>query len=148
VLTPGDRVRNLLGRYCDCMDAADWAGVGALFRDGRLTSGGHVLAEGAGAVAAFYERGTQLHDGSPRTKHLVLNTRLEEGADGVLVASSSYLVLQGIDGTMPLQPMITGRYVDTFAVAPDGEPVWRERAFEVDLVGDLSHHLTWSPPTP
>ena len=148
MLTPGDQVRNLLGSYCDRMDTADWAGVGALFAAGRLTSGGHVLAEGAEAVAAFYERGTQLHGGSPRTKHLVLNTRLEPGPGGTVVARSSYLVLQAVDGELPLQPMITGRYVDRFELADGADAVWVERAFEVDLVGDLSHHLTWSPPTP
>lgn len=147
MLTPADHVRNLLGAYCDRMDAGDWAGVGRLFQHGRLTSGGHVLAEGAEAVARFYEQGTQSHDGSPRTKHLVLNTQLEVIADRSVVARSSYVVLQAVDGAVPLQPIITGRYEDTFGIEPDGEVRWRERAFFVDLVGDLAHHLTWTPPT-
>jgi 3-phenylpropionate/cinnamic acid dioxygenase small subunit len=143
VLTTGDQVRNLLGRYCDLADAGDWAGVGALFAEGRLTSGGSVLAEGAEAVAAFYDRGTQRHaDGTPRTKHLVLNTQLGEDGDGRMVARSSYVVLQAVDGELALQPIITGRYVDTFEV--DGGMRWLERSFEVDLVGDLAHHLTWT----
>lgn len=142
MLTTGDQVRNLLGRYCDLADAGDWAAVGALFAGGRLTSGGAVLAEGADDVAAFYDRGTQRHaDGTPRTKHLVLNTQLEAADGGRLVARSSYVVLQAVDGGLALQPIITGRYVDTFEL----EPVrWIERSFEVDLVGDLTHHLTWS----
>jgi hypothetical protein len=141
VLTVGDQVRNLLGRYCDLADTGDWAGVGELFADGRLTSGGAVLAEGAEAVAAFYDRGTRRHgDGTPRTKHLVLNTQLAEHGGG-LVARSSYVVLQAVDSELALQPIIAGRYVDTFEL----EPVrWIERSFEVDLVGDLAHHLTWS----
>ena len=147
MLTTGDQVRTLLGRYCDLADAGDWAGVGELFAAGRLTSGGAVLAEGAGDVAAFYDRGTQRHaDGTPRTKHLVLNTQLEE-VDGVIVARSSYVVLQAVDGQLALQPIIAGRYVDTFEVDAAGaaaEPRWVERAFEVDLTGELAHHLTWS----
>ena len=150
MLTTGDQVRNLLGRYCDLADAGDWDGVGALFAGGRLTSGGTVLAEDADAVAAFYERGTQRHDGSPRTKHLVLNTQLEVLDGGrTVVARSSYVVLQAVDGALALQPIIAGRYVDTFEVDPGDDtvpPTWRERAFEVDLTGELAHHLTWTLP--
>ena len=108
-------------------------------------------------MAEFYRRGTQLHDGSPRTKHLVANTVLgEPGADGTVEARSSYLVLQALDG-VPLQPIITGRYVDRFARASDdgagdgaagchSDGGWHfvERAFTVDLVGDLSHHLRYT----
>jgi 3-phenylpropionate/cinnamic acid dioxygenase small subunit len=148
VLSVGDRVRSLLGRYCDLVDSGDWDGVGALFAGGRLTSGGTVLAEGAEAVSAFYAGGTQLHGGSPRTKHVVANTQLDAGADGAIVARSSFVVLQAVEGVLALQPVIAGRYVDTFEVDADvdGEPTWRERSFEVDLTGDLSHHLTWALP--
>jgi hypothetical protein len=150
VLTVGDHVRSLLGRYCDLADAGDWAGVGELFTDGRLTSGGAELAEGAEAVAAFYERGTRRHaDGTPRTKHLVLNTQLVLLDRRTVVARSSYVVLQAVDGELPLQPIITGRYVDTFDIDPGDDtvpPRWIQRAFEVDLTGDLTHHLTWSLP--
>jgi len=154
-VTDGDRIRNLLGRYCDLMDAGDWPGVGALFARGRLvTDDGTELAAGAAAVADFYARGTRLHDGSPRTKHLVTNTVLgEPAADRTVEARSSYLVLQAV-ADAPLQPIVTGRYVDRFA--PEGEGGgdsagagsdggWHfvERAFAVDLVGDLSHHLRY-----
>jgi hypothetical protein len=145
-VTDGDRIRNLLGRYCDLMDAGDWPGIGALFARGRLvTDDGTELAEGASAVAEFYARGTQLHDGSPRTKHLVVNTVLDEpAAGGTVEARSSYLVLQAVEG-MTLQPIITGRYVDRFAPDGDGRD-WHfvERAFAVDLVGDLSRHLRYA----
>jgi hypothetical protein len=145
-VTDGDRIRNLLGRYCDLMDAGDWPAVGALFASGRLADEhGTELAAGADAVAAFYARGTQLHDGSPRTKHLVLNTVLDEPAPGGgVVARSSYLVLQAVAGG--LQPIITGRYVDRFARGDAaGGDGWHftERRFAVDLVGDLSHHLRY-----
>ena len=149
-MTEGDRIRNLLGRYCDLVDAGDWPGVGALFARGRLADEhGVELAAGAEAVAAFYAAGTQLHDGSPRTKHLVANTVLDEAAaDGTVTARSSYLVLQAVDG-LALQPVITGRYVDRFAPGDVGAPGGRgghfvERRFAVDLVGDLSHHLRYA----
>lgn len=146
MLTPGDEIRNLLGRYCEAIDRGDWIAVGELFARGALaTEDGAELARGREAVADFYRGGTQLHDGSPRTKHIVTNTVLRfEGAD-MAVATSSYVVLQAIDGELALQPIIAGRYTDTFADVPStGGWHFVERRFAVDLMGDLSHHLTWS----
>jgi hypothetical protein len=143
VLTDGDQVRNLLGTYCERLDAGDFDGVGTLFADGRLaTEDGTELASGAEEVAAFYRAGTLDHDGSPRTKHLVVDTVLVP-ADGqrALTARSSYVVYQAVAGVLPLQPIITGRYVDTFERTEDGWR-WRERRFSVDQVGDLSQHLS------
>lgn len=139
-LTDGDHVRNLLGRYCDLMDAGSFEAVGALFAAATLVDDrGRVLASGSDELAAYYEQVTRRYDGGGlRTKHLVANTVLEEVDDGI-VARSSYVVLQATD-ELPLQPIITGRYVDTF-VSSDG--VWRfaERAFHVDQLGDLRQHL-------
>ena len=141
----GEEIRGLLQQYCERMDAGDWAGVGALFAVGALADQhGNQLARGAEAVAAFYESGTQLHGGSPRTKHLVVATALDPPTgDGVVVARSSYLVLQALDG-MALQPIITGRYLDSFARGDDGRWRFRERRFFIDLLGDLSRHLTYA----
>jgi hypothetical protein len=144
VLSDGDQVRNLLGRYCERLDAGDFDGVGELFARGRLTTeDGTVLASGAAEVAELYRRGTRLHEGTPRTKHLVVDTVLEPSSEGsAMVARSSYLVLQAVDHVLALQPIITGRYVDTFDRADEGW-TWVERRFAVDLMGDLSHHLTY-----
>jgi hypothetical protein len=151
VLTDGDRIRNLLGEYCARIDAGDFGGVGELFARGGLAAGdGPPFVSGAEAVAAFYASGTQLHDGSPRTKHVVADVVLAEpDADGVVVVRSSYVVHQQCDG-FPLQPIIAGHYEDRFASAPgvdgrDASWYFVERRFFVDLVGDLSHH--WSGPT-
>lgn len=140
----GEAIRGLLLDYCERVDAGDWAAVGELFAHGALgDEHGSVIASGAEDVAAFYRRGTQLHDGSPRTKHLVVGTSLAApAADGTVVARSSYLVLQAVEG-MPLQPIITGRYVDRFARTRAGAWHFVERRFVVDLVGDVSHHLRY-----
>jgi 3-phenylpropionate/cinnamic acid dioxygenase small subunit len=142
-MTDEDAIRNLLGRYCELIDGGDFDGVGALFADGALADEhGNELARGPAAVAAFYTAGTKLHDGSPRTKHLVTNTVIDIDEDGRgATARSSYLVLQATAVT-PLHPMITGGYRDRFERAGRG---WRfaERRFSVDLVGDLSQHLNY-----
>ena len=142
-LTAGDRIRNLLGLYAERLDAGDFAGVGELFARGALAAeDGEPFVRGAADVAAFYAASTQLHDGAPRTRHLVSGTILDDpAADGTITARSSYVVFQGTDG-FPLQPIITGRYVDRFA--PDdvgGDWHFVERRFWVDHLGDLSQHL-------
>ena len=85
-------------------------------------------------MASFYASTILLYDGSPRTKHLVLNTSIEDGDDGTATVRSSYLVLQVLAGQ--LRPIITGHYIDVVA---DG--AFLERRFFVDLAGDLSGHL-------
>jgi hypothetical protein len=144
-MSDADDLRNLLGRYCELMDAADWPSVGTLFADAELVAeNGAVVATGADAVQNLYERGTKLYDGSPRTRHVTANSIIEIDGDAAQVRSS-YVVFQGTD-VLPLQPIITGRYRDDFMRGGDG---WRfaRRQFFVDHVGDLSHHLTYEVPT-
>lgn len=141
MLSDGDHIRNLLGAYCERIDRADYAGVGALFGEegALLTEDGIELARGATAIAAFYGSLITLHDGEQRTKHLVANTVLEPAGDDALIARSSYVVLQATED-LPLQPIVAGRYVDRFERT---ERAWRwaERRFSTDLVGHLSQHL-------
>lgn len=141
MLSDGDRIRNLLGTYCDRIDLGDYEGVGELFgSDGVLaTEDGTVLARGGSAIADFYRGMIQLHDGAPRTKHVVANTVLEEQA-GSVTARSSYVVLQATRG-LPLQPIIAGRYVDRFERDGDAGLRWVERRFVADLAGHLSDHI-------
>jgi len=139
-----EAIRNLLGRYCEFMDTASWPEVGALFADADLVGpDGEVVARDSAAVQALYERGTQLHDGSPRTRHVTANSVIEVSGEAA-TCRSSYVVFQGLDG-FPLQPIISGRYVDGFVHGATG---WRfaRRQFFVDHVGDLSHHLTYEVP--
>jgi len=145
-LTDADQIRNLLGEYCWRIDQADFAGVGELFDSGTLASeDGYVFARGAAEVEAWYAGGTLLHDGSPRTKHIVADTVIEEqAADGSVLVRSAYVVLQGVDGNPP-RPIITGRYLDTFRRHDSHTWHFSERRFIVDLIGDLSRH--WAGPT-
>lgn len=145
-----DGIGRLLEAYAAHMDAGDFDGIGALFAEGVLADeDGTVLARGAEGVARFYRSITRLHHGRPLTRHMVLDTRLDgPDGDGVVTARSFYLVVQGVDGQEP-RPIISGRYVDRVApVAGAGadHPTggWRfvERRFLVDLIGDLSRHLT------
>src|SRR3954466_8369659 len=109
-----EQIRNLLGRYCEAMDAADWPAVGALFVTGALTDeNGADVARGSDAVAALYGGMVQLYDGTPRTRHLTTNAVTEVDGD-VATCRSAFLVLQQLEGG-PLQPIAAGRYRDRFA---------------------------------
>jgi hypothetical protein len=145
VLTDGDRIRGLLGTYCRLIDAGDFAGVGALFARATLRDdSGTVIATGAAEVEALYVATTRRHDdGTPLTQHLILNTTFDETAVDTAVARSSYVVLQAT-AELPLQPVITGAYVDTFARA-EGTWHFTDRTFSIGRTGDLSQHLTFDP---
>lgn len=142
-LTDGDRIRGLLATYCRLIDAGDFAGVGALMADAVLRSeDGTVIAAGAVEVERLYDGLVMLHDdGTPGTQHVVANTVFEEAAaDGTVTVTSTYLVFQALPD-VPLQPIVTGTYVDVVAA---GEHGWafRERRFGIGRSGALEHHLT------
>jgi 3-phenylpropionate/cinnamic acid dioxygenase small subunit len=140
-----EAIRNLLGRYCELMDAGDWPGLADLLRHAVLMDfEGYEAARGYDGVLAMYRDGTQTYDGSPRTRHLTSNSVIEvDGATGTAVARSSFAVFQATD-TMPLQPIAAGRYRDRFEQR-DGQWVFVERAFALDQIGDLSQHLRSVP---
>jgi hypothetical protein len=142
-LRDGDLIRNLLGSYCGLIDAGDYPGVGRLMATARLRAeDGTVVATGADEAAALFRGLVTVHeDGTPRTQHLVLNTAFDEPTtDDTAVARSTYVVLQATDD-LPLQPIITGGYVDTFGRGDDGSWHFTERRFDIRLIGDTSRHL-------
>ncbi len=141
MLTAGDQIRSLLGRYCHLIDAGDFDGVGELMADAMLcTEDGTPLARGAEGIAALYRSLVTLHeDGTPGTQHVVANTDLTEAA-GTITARSSYVVFQALPD-LPLQPIVTGSYVDTFARDDAGSWRFVQRRFSVGPAGNLDHHL-------
>lgn len=135
-----EQIRNLLGRYCERMDAGDFAGLAELFADATLADEhGNVFAAGADEVRAMWERQTILYDERPRTRHVTANPVITVDGDAA-ASTSSYVVFQGTDD-LTLQPIVTGRYADTFARDDSGEWRFRQRRYAIDHVGDLSHHL-------
>jgi len=141
-----EAIRNLLGRYCERMDAGDWDGLADLFADAVLTDfDGHEAARGRDGVLRLYRDGTLTYDGSPRTRHLTTNSVIEVNEEaGSAEARSSFVVFQDTDA-LALQPIAAGRYRDRF-VRRNGTWHFSERAFALDQVGDLSQHLRSSPP--
>lgn len=135
-------IENLLYSYANAIDDGDYEAIGALFARASLADAdGNALVTGAEAVTGMYNYTTFKHDdGTPRTHHVTTNLLIEI-ADDELTATcrSRFTVFQQTD-LLPLQPIIAGRYTDSFART---EGVWHftERRMRPTLYGDLSHHL-------
>lgn len=134
-------IENLVYAYAERIDAGDLAGVGELFRNGRIQAAPGIVFEGAEQVRSLYDSATRLYDdGTPRTRHVTTNVAVEVDEDaGTGTARSYYTVFQQTD-ELPLQPIIAGHYHDTFHRV-DGRWWFDTREMFVDLTGDLSHHL-------
>lgn len=139
----GDKleVTELLYRYAELIDAGDFDGVGRL-----LGRGNFMGVAGADAIAGLFAATTRRypeHGNTPRTRHLVLNPVVEIGADRTATARSSFCVVQDTE-SVPLQPIVVGRYADRFGCDDDG---WHftERRVDVEMVGDVSAHLMIDP---
>jgi 3-phenylpropionate/cinnamic acid dioxygenase small subunit len=136
-------ITTLLYRYAECIDAADFDGIGRLFERGRITGEGLPGAvEGAPAVADLYRSTNRVHaDGTLRTRHLTANVMVDiDEAGDRATARSAFVVFQAT-GALPLQPIVTGRYHDEFA-RTGGTWHFTRRHMMVEQVGDVSEHLT------
>lgn len=133
-------VTDLLYRYAELIDAGDFDGVGEL-----LGRGNFMGVSGASSIAKLFATTTRRfpdHGNTPRTRHLVQNPIVEVDGD-VATSRSTFCVVQGTE-TVPLQPIVVGRYADTFARDEDGW-YFTERKVDVELVGDVSAHLMIDP---
>ena len=135
-----DQVTELLYRYAELIDAGDFDGVGAL-----LGRGNFMGVAGPAAIAKLFAATTRRfpeHGNRPRTRHLVLNPIVDIDGDTAR-ARSTFCVVQQTD-TVALQPIVVGRYADTFARDEHGW-YFAERTVDVEMIGDISDHLLIDP---
>jgi 3-phenylpropionate/cinnamic acid dioxygenase small subunit len=137
-------IENLLYLYAERLDAGDLDGVADLFRHGRIRAPAApdgAAVEGRDAVRRLYAGATRLYaNGTPLTRHVTSNVIVEVDEDaGTAATRSVYTVFQRTE-RLALQPIISGRYHDTFQRI-DGRWWFDTRVMFVDLVGDLSQHL-------
>ena len=144
---PAREIENLLYTYAERIDAGDLEGVADLFAHGRIAASADAppeqTFEGRDRVLGLYQGSTRIyHDGSPHTKHVTSNSIIEvDEAAKAASARSYYTVFQQVED-LPLQPIISGRYHDSFHRV-DGRWCFDTRIIHVDLVGDLSRHLLY-----
>ncbi len=140
-------IQNLLNRYSDAVDRGDFDAVGAMFRDADVYFPGDAeptVKAGTGNLGPQLHKWTRVYPetGNPRTRHLCTNPIIDFDDDTHARCQTYYVVFQAAEG-FPLQPIITGTYVDRFEKV--GEE-WRftERRELVGQTGDLSAHLLQS----
>jgi len=135
-------ITTLMFRYTEYIDAADFDAIGELFADASLTNEGVPGAvEGGPAIQRLYRRTNRVHpDGTLRTRHVTANIVVDiDEENGTAGARSSFVVFQQTP-TLPLQPIVTGRYRDRFTRA-NGAWSFAQRHIIVDHVGDVREHL-------
>jgi 3-phenylpropionate/cinnamic acid dioxygenase small subunit len=133
-------ITNLLARYAELIDNGDYEGIGQLFRHATVTADQGGKWVGAEGVQSMYDTTTRKHeDGTPRSKHVITNHIVElDSADEA--RCRSYFTVFMCTKTLPLQPIVAGRYRDEFKRI-DGEWCYVRRHMIVEFVGDVSEHL-------
>ncbi|HXL62398.1 MAG TPA: nuclear transport factor 2 family protein [Mycobacterium sp.] len=142
-------ITELLYRYAELIDRGDFDGVGALLSRATFGGTGPQGVSGAENIAKLFAMTTRRypdHGNTPRTRHLVLNPIVEISAQRTATARSTFCVVQNTD-TVPLQPIVVGRYFDAFSCDPHVPADWyfTERKVEVEMIGDVSAHLMVDP---
>jgi len=134
-------IQNLIHRYAWHLDHGDFIAMGNLFAHADVYAQGYLLASSdAAAVTREYDRYTRkFENGTPRTRHMVTNLIIEPHGVDQARASSYVMVFQQTD-RLPLQPVIGGDYLDTFAKV-NGSWRFTERRIGTEVFGDLSQHL-------
>jgi uncharacterized protein (TIGR02246 family) len=136
-------IENLIYSYAQGMDTGDLERVASLFRRGCICTPQGDRFEGREAVLRLYRASTRLYqDGTPRTRHITSNVRIE--VDGDQARADSYFTVMQALPDFPLQAIICGSYADRF-LRESGLWYFKERLIRPDLLGDLSRHLLFDP---
>ena len=133
-------IQNLLFSYPFLLDSGDFDGVGELFRDATVYSGGALMADKdpAAVASSFRDWVITYPDGTPRTRHFLANVIIEPDGPDRAIVRSYVMVFQRTD-SLPLQPVIGGDYRDVVEKA-DGRWRFVERRMGNDLIGNLTSH--------
>lgn len=133
-------IENLISTYAELVDDGDFVAVGILPADATFT-GGAGSASGRDAIEKVLRENVIVYeDGTPRTKHVTTNLAIDvDEAAGTAVSRSYFTAFQALPD-LALQPIVSGRYEDSFERR---DRQWRfvERCVRTDLVGDVSRDL-------
>jgi 3-phenylpropionate/cinnamic acid dioxygenase small subunit len=134
-------IENLIYRYAERMDAGDFAGVARLFDGATYRAAQGPTLTGSAELEAVLRAVVKLYDGRPSTRHVTTNVTVELGSDGAIAAARSYFTVFQSLPDFPLQAIVAGAYADRFTHT-NGRWRFVERVVSMDLLGDLSRHLT------
>lgn len=137
-------IQNELNRYSDAVDRGDFAKVGRMFREADVYFPGEEkpsIEKGTGDFEKHLRKWTRVFPdtGNPKTRHLCVNPIIDFDDATHARCQTYFVVFQAAEG-LPLQPIITGTYVDRL-VKRGEEWIFTERREFVGQVGNLSAHL-------
>ena len=140
-------IQNLLNRYSDAVDRGDFDAVGVMFRDADVYFPGDTepsVRAGTGDFGLQLHKWTRVYPetGNPCTRHLCTNLIIDFDDDTHARCQSYFVVFQAAEG-LPLQPIITGSYLDRLEKV-GAAWCFTERRELVAQTGDLSAHLLQS----
>lgn len=135
-------IERVMFTYARCVDSADWEGLGDLFRYGQVhTEGSDAVVVGGDAVRDLWRSVNRVHqDGTLRTRHVLTNIIVDVSEDGEEASAQSYFMVFQATDRLPLQPIVGGRYEDTFRKVA-GSWWFTSKEIHVDQVGDVTEHL-------
>ena len=139
-------IENLIYTYADRIDAGDLEAVAELFREAEIVAPAQdSRCVGYDEVLEMYRQACRIYEstGTPLTKHITTNVIIEMDETGMEASSRSYFTVVQATEALPLQPIISGRYRDTFRKTDRGWQFIR-REMHVDLIGDCSAHLLYN----
>ncbi len=139
-MSPEQQIKNLIYHYAELLDDGDVAAVAQLLGRARFIGpDGAEQGSGAEAIEAIYSSFLRLYpDGTPRCQHVTGNVIVE--IDGATATARSYFTVLQATTDLPLQPIMAGRYHDSFARDAGGW-YFSSRQMLPRLAGDLSAHL-------
>lgn len=141
-------IEALIYRYADLQDRTDLAAVAALFKHGAfIVDKVATPFRGTDDILVMKRTHDRMYpDGTLRTKHVTTNVMVEVDEGQATASSKSYFVVYQQTDDFALQPIMAGRYHDTFRFI-EGEWWFDERLVLTDLIGDLSRHTVENPMT-
>lgn len=129
-----EAIRELLHRYCFCMDEGRFDELGALFAADGEWIAPYRTAKGPAEIAAWLRQSVPA---SPRRVHYVMNSII--GCDGAnATARSNYLVM--VEGPSGPLPSVCGVYDDVLVRQAEGWRFQRRRLIHA-FKGDLALRL-------
>lgn len=134
VLEDKDEIRDLICKYCFCLDEHDFKEWAKLFtEDGIFDASFLGTAQGRPALQEFMEGIVPTTDEGPARKHIMSNVHITVNGD-TAEGTSYYLMVRGHAKEAKIGA--SGRYFDTFARV-DGKWLFKVRRVTMELIGDM-----------
>ncbi|MDS2171854.1 nuclear transport factor 2 family protein [Nesterenkonia sp. CL21] len=133
------QIARLIYTYCQRLDAADFTGAAALFKNGVWHITTETTCRGSIEHETWLRENLVVHGDRLGTMHLVTNVVVDVADDGQTATSLSYVAVSQVTEDFPLQLVSQARYQDSFTLGTNG---WEftERRVHFDGGGDLHAH--------